>query len=54
MLMADTVTTTVEERESVAMSKARIIFISFDLVRCFLVDGQENKRRGVVNFLATV
>jgi hypothetical protein len=53
MLMADTVTTTVEERESVAMSKARIIFISFDLVWCFRVDGQgENKRRGVGNFLA--
>lgn len=48
-LAADTDTTTAEERQSVVMSNARIIFFSFDLVRCFLgEDGQEeNKRRGI-------
>jgi hypothetical protein len=34
-LAAVTDTTTVEERQSVAMSKERIIFLSFDLVWCF-------------------
>jgi hypothetical protein len=33
-LAADTDTTTVEERQSVAMSKERSIFFSYDLVRC--------------------
>jgi len=33
-MVAVTDTTTVEERQSVAMSKERIIFLSFDLVWC--------------------
>ena len=35
ILAAVTDTTTVEERQSVAMSKEQIIFLSFDLVWCF-------------------
>jgi hypothetical protein len=34
-VVADTDTTTVEERQSVAMSKERIFFFSFDLMWCF-------------------
>jgi len=34
-MVAVTDTTTVEERQSVAMSKERIIFFLFDLVWCF-------------------
>jgi hypothetical protein len=44
--VADT-DTIVEERQSIAMSKVRIIFFSFNLVQCF--GGRMDRRRGVVN-----